>query len=164
VYARVDTRLRYAALRQGDTAGQVTSEWLRTSRRFDVATLAYCVMPDHVHVLAASVSRHGDPRTALSRWKTLTGQAYRLRTGRRLWREGRTEWTLPDLGDARDTARYLVRAPVRAGLVRAPQEYRWVLVSRWSLDDLSGRTEPPKPEWWQDRATSGFRSGRSTPR
>jgi REP element-mobilizing transposase RayT len=160
LYARVATRRRHAALRQGDTAGHVTSEWLRTSRRFDVTTLAYCLMPDHVHVLTACLSSRGDPRAALGRWKTLTGQTYRLRTGLGLWREGRSEWTLADLDDAMETARYLVRAPVRAGLVPTPLQYRWLMVSRWRLDDLVAGGEPSKPDWWPERATWECRSGR----
>jgi hypothetical protein len=165
LYALVETRRRHAALRQGDTPGLVTSEWLRTSRRFDVVTLAYCLLPDRIHVLATGAPGGGDPRAAVRRWKMLTGQAYRLRTGSSLWNEGRKEWALASLAEARETARYLVHAPVRAGLVQMPRQYRWVLVSCWSLDDLTGGSrEPLRPCWWPEPLTSGCRNGYSPPR
>lgn len=46
---------------------------------------AYCVMPDHVHVLTAGKNDESDLRAFVESFKRETGFAFSKRTGRRLW-------------------------------------------------------------------------------
>jgi REP element-mobilizing transposase RayT len=163
LYARVETRRGYLAFRQADAAGPLTRELLRTEVWFGVEVLAYCVMLDHVHLLVAADRAGADPRAALRRWKQLTGHEHRLRTGQTLWRAKSAERVLDGLPDAVAAARFLVKAPARAGLDAARHGYPWVRVSRWALGELwTGRAR--KPAWWPDRLIAGSRSGYSPPR
>ena len=57
VCARVDTRDGYPALAQVDIARAVVMELLRTTARFEVEVVAYCVMPDHSPCCSPGASR-----------------------------------------------------------------------------------------------------------
>jgi REP element-mobilizing transposase RayT len=164
VYARVETRKGYLALAQADAAARVAGELRRTSLRFGVEVLAYCLLPDHVHLFVAALSPAAEPRSALRRWKQLTGQAHRLRTGATLWREGCAERFLDEPGAILDGVRYLVSTPLLAGFPDLLQ-YRWLGLSRWTIDELlPGLVPPPRPAWWPERIIAGSRSGYSLPR
>jgi REP element-mobilizing transposase RayT len=90
--------------------------------------LAYCLMPDHLHVEIVA-----DPDLVL--WVRLfksatAAQAARLGRQGRLWQRGfhdrclaRTDETLADV------ARYIVENPVRAGLVQRPEDWPYSRVS-----------------------------------
>ena len=138
---------------------------LRTSRAFDVEALAYCVMPDHVQVVLAGRSDEADARTALRRWKQLSGGDHRLRTGQTLWRPRCAEHQLEEPGGLWEAVAYLLEEPVRAGLVRAAREHRWVSAPGHARRQPSGSGRAAaRPDWWPDRITSGRRSGYSSPR
>ena len=90
-----------------------------------VAIWAYCLMPDHVHLIAV-------PRTAES-LRRAVGEAHRRYTRRinsregwqgHLW-QGRFASFAMDADHVMIAARYVELNPVRSGLVQAPRRYRW---------------------------------------
>ncbi len=98
------------------------SEWL-TKR--DVAVWAYCLMPNHVHLIAV-------PKTADGLRRGI-GEAHRrytcminFREGWRghLWQGRFASFPLDD-NYLLATARYIERNPVAAGLVENPWDYPW---------------------------------------
>ena len=95
----------------------------RTARLEGFAVLAYCLMPDHVHLLVEGRTDAADFRTFVRRAKQRSGQVYAHETGERLWQDGYFERVLRNDTDVREVARYIVWNPVRAGLARTPQEY-----------------------------------------
>jgi REP element-mobilizing transposase RayT len=167
--ARVATRDGYPALAQVDIARAVVMELLRTTARFDVEVVAYCVMPDHAAVLLAGRGQEADQRAAVRRWKQVSGRAHRERTGRTLWQPRCAEWPIDDVPSLREVAAYLVLEPVRRRIVRSVADYRWLSAPPAVLGHLAsrGRT-PPAPEWWPAEETGALiaapRSGRSSPR
>jgi REP element-mobilizing transposase RayT len=168
-FARVATRGGYPALAQPDIARAVVMELLRTTSRFDVEVVAYCVMPDHVAVLLAGRTETADQRAALRRWKQVSGTAHRERTGRTLWQPRCAEWRIEDLPNLWDVAAYLVLEPVRRRIVRSVQDYRWLSAPPAVLVHLASRGRAPRaPEWWPPevltRASAARRNGRSSPR
>lgn len=164
LYARAEAVRGYPALTQTDTARLITTELVRTLRRFDSEAVAYCLLPDAVHVLAAGLGTEADPRAGIRRWKQLTGFGRYVKNGGRLWRERGVTCEVPGLAALEAAAAYVVWAPVRAGLVRRADRYRWVSVTRWSLAELARRRAADAPPWWPGRVTSGSRSGYSLPR
>jgi REP element-mobilizing transposase RayT len=97
--------------------------------------LAFCVMPDHVHVL---LSLRSEERT-LSRWvgdvkRWVSRQAGNdgIRVG---WQKGFFERVLRTQEDLLATARYIVANPVRAGIVASPSYYPWCGSFEWDLLD-----------------------------
>ncbi|OQZ01988.1 MAG: transposase [Candidatus Brocadia sp. UTAMX2] len=98
------------------------SQWCT---HWNVEVWAYCLMPNHIHLIAVPPSEK-----ALSR---AIGEAHRCHTRRVNFREG---WrghlwqgrfaSFPmDKTHLYVAARYVELNPVRANLVKKPQEYRW---------------------------------------
>lgn len=162
LYARVEAAAGYPILATTDIARGVVMALLRTSRAFGVAPVAYCVMPDHVQLVLAGETPESDTRTALRRWKQVSGAGHRQRSGLTLWRPRCAEHALRDSTQLRDAVAYLAGEPVRAGIARAAGEYPWLSVPP-ACARGTGRP-PARPDWWPDRVTSGCRTGYSSPR
>jgi putative transposase len=100
------------------------------------AVLAYCVMPDHVHLLVHGRRHTSDLRRFVKRVKQSTGQRYSQKAKRPLWQEGYYDRVLrPEEAEAM-VARYIIENPVRAGLVTTPSDYPYVGSDEWSLEEI----------------------------
>jgi putative transposase len=88
----------------------------RTAGEESFAILAYCFMPDHVHLLVKGIDQKSDLRRFVKFSKARSGRAYRKRIGERLWQEGYYDRVLRDESESRRYAEYIVSNPVRAGL------------------------------------------------
>ena len=116
----------------------VYQQFLRTATQFEFAILAYCFMPDHLHVLAEGTAEHSDlpAFTALAKQRS----AYVLRAvlATRLWQKGYFERVLRDDDDSFNVARYVVQNPLRAGLVKSPHDYPFMGSSILTREQLIG--------------------------
>ena len=117
-------------------AQSVLSQFRRTSRRNKFTILAYCLMPNHVHLLVEGTTAHSDLRGYIKALKQSSGQRHAARAKQPLWREGYYDRILRPDDDAKKIARYIVQNPVRAGLVRTPADYPLVGSDLWTLDEL----------------------------
>jgi putative transposase len=117
-------------------AEMVTAHFLRTCATCDFAVLAYCLMPDHVHLLVEGLTANAELRSLAKRLKQGSGQLYAHRFSGRLWQEGYFDRVLRNDEDARRVARYILDNPVRAGLVEHPTLYRYLGSGVWTLTDL----------------------------
>ncbi len=91
----------------------------------DVQIWAYCLMPDHVHLIAVPKSADALKR-ALGEVHRRYTRMVNFREGWRghLW-QGRFASYVLDKRYLLTAARYIELNPVRAGLVKAPTRYRW---------------------------------------
>jgi len=101
----------------------VTRMVIQEMPRTNVNTLAFVVMPDHVHWLFVL----GDEVLAdvMRRFKSCSARlanAYLMRDGR-FWQAGFYDRALRDEDDLRAVARYIVANPLRAGLVTCLGDY-----------------------------------------
>ena len=80
-------------------------------------TLAYVVMPDHLHWLTQL--QHGSISNLVGRVKSLSAR----NVGRAIWQDGFHDHALRREEDLLSTARYIVANPLRAGLVKHLGEY-----------------------------------------
>jgi putative transposase len=80
-------------------------------------TLAFVVMPDHLHWLF--ILKVGRLQDAVGAVKSVT--AHRLH--RPIWQDAYHDHALRQEEDLRDIARYIVRNPLRAGLVKSLGDY-----------------------------------------
>jgi REP element-mobilizing transposase RayT len=97
------------------------------------ATLAFVVMPDHVHWLF-TLSNLASLRTVVSSVKGFA--AWRINTARhatneRVWQTGYFDHAVRREEDVRAIARYIIGNPLRAGLVTTLADYplwdtRWI--------------------------------------
>lgn len=94
-------------------------------RIFRVHIWAYCLMPNHVHLVAVPDDEHG-LRKAIGE----THRRYTVRVNSRngwrghLW-QGRFFSCPMDESHTLAAARYIELNPVRAGFVDAPEQYKW---------------------------------------
>ena len=117
--------------------------------RFEV--VAYCVMPDHAHLLLEGTSADADLLEAVRLWKQRTGYAWRRSTGGRLWQPGFHDRILREEDDTRLVVRYVLQNPVRAGLVTNIRDYAWLGSSRYTLAELETYAGEWSPDWKQRR-------------
>ena len=116
-----------------DTLAQIQ----RTANEELFAVLAYCFMPDHVHLLVRGESDTSDLRRFVKSSKERSGRRFRKRHGERLWQEGYFERVLRNPADARECAEYIVNNPVRAGLVMNAIDYEYAGTTEWTADELT---------------------------
>lgn len=107
-------------------ASEVVSSlhWLRDNR--SLTLFAYCLMPDHAHLLL----RVGDRRYPLSEimraFKSFTThQSWKLGYRGALWQARFYDHIVRKSEDGIRIATYILENPVRKGLVAEAQEYRW---------------------------------------
>lgn len=97
------------ALRQAETSAQ---------------TLAYVVMPNHLHWLM-QLREEASLATTVQLMKTLSARSVNEYNGSKgkVWAKGYYDQALRDEGQVRDFARYIVANPLRSGLVRSIKDY-----------------------------------------
>ena len=113
----------------------------------DFEVIAYCIMPDHVHLLLAGLTDDADLSEAVRRWKLRTGYAWRSRHHTPLWQTSYQDRVLRDHDDTIAIVRYVLQNPVRAGLVQSPAEYPWIGSSRYSVTELTEHAGGWHPTW-----------------
>jgi REP element-mobilizing transposase RayT len=88
------------------------------------ALCAWCVMPNHVHVLAVTSAAH-ELGQLVREWKTITAKRLNARLNRQgaVWAADYFDRYIRDEPHFLATKQYIERNPVAAGLCRAPEEW-----------------------------------------
>lgn len=95
------------------------------SQRSRVSIWAYCLMPNHVHIIAVPSDPEGLGRTFRHVHRHYAGYINaRMRVTGHLW-QGRFSSVAMDEPHLVSALRYVARNPVRAKLCRHPEEWRW---------------------------------------
>ncbi|MBS1840972.1 MAG: transposase [Acidobacteria bacterium] len=95
----------------------------RSSQKHNFIIHAYCIMPDHVHLLAEGKDESCNLSRFVSYLKQETGSAYAKRFGKQLWQTKYFDRVLRKAEDAESVAWYIWLNPFRKGLCQAPQNY-----------------------------------------
>jgi putative transposase len=107
-----------------------------TASRERSAILAYCFMPDHVHLLIEGLNDHADLKQFAKMAKQRSGASHALSASGRLWQEGYWETVLRKDEDARPVARYIFENPVRASLVMSARDYPHLGSDVWTVAEI----------------------------
>ena len=84
---------------------------------------AYCLMPDHVHLLLGVAPAMSLPHF-VGRWKSLCAKARRARMGDgHFWQRSFYDHAIRENRDILETATYILQNPVEAGLVKDFHQY-----------------------------------------
>jgi putative transposase len=111
----------------------ISKQLLRSAGVHGFAVLAYCCMPDHMHLLVEGLREGADLRPFISEFKQKTAFTYKRLSGASLWQDGFHDHVLRSDECARSVARYLLANPVRAGLVRHSLEWPYIGSERYEL-------------------------------
>ncbi len=109
----------------------------RAARAWRFAVLAYCFMPDHLHLLVEAVAEDADLVKFAHAVKQRTGYEYRRVSTDWLWQKGYFEHVLRDDEGTPIVARYILANPVRAGLCTEPADYAFAGSLVWSKQQLN---------------------------
>lgn len=124
--------------------------------RYSTRILAYCLMPNHWHMVV--YPRHDDELTRFMAWLTLTHtqrwHAHRQSAGSGHLYQGRFK-SFPIQGNEHflTVCRYVERNALRAGLVSRAEQWRWSSLWHWNhgiQDSISWLCEWPidrTPDW-----------------
>jgi putative transposase len=113
-----------------------TIRHFRRAASSDFALLAYCLMPDHAHLLIEGLTGDADLRQFTASAKQRSGMSYARREHTPLWQEGYYERILRPDDDAKAVARYILENPVRAGLVQRAADYPYLGSDCWTVEEL----------------------------
>ena len=93
--------------------------------RFNIGCAAYCMMPDHVHLLMVGMSASSDQKACVRHFRLHTGRL--LRSHRVAWQKQAFDHVLRenerDQNAFAEIAGYILQNPVRAGLVEHHQAW-----------------------------------------
>ncbi len=93
--------------------------------REGVEVLAYCFMPDHLHLLLEA--KEGSNLIGFMKtFKQMSAFRYRQAFHRHLWQKGYYDHVLRKEEDVRSVAQYIFENPVRAGLIDSTDEYSFL--------------------------------------
>jgi len=133
-----------------DAVDLVLAQISRAAIEYGFAVLAYCFMPDHVHLLVEGRVEHADCEQFIARAKQYSGFYYSKAFKEPLWQRYSFEHVVRDTEKSTTIARYILQNPLRAGLVANIAEYPFAGSLVWSMPELL--------EWMM---TDGFVGGES---
>jgi putative transposase len=112
------------------------SHFLRTAVTEGYAVLAYCFMPDHLHMVVAGSRESADFRRFVSAAKQAAGFAFARTQGVRLWQSNFFDRTIRRSDDLAAIMAYMLNNPVRAGMVDEPVHYAHWGSQLYARDEL----------------------------
>ena len=121
----------------GETVAATWAHFLRTGIEEDIEIIAYCFMPDHVHMVVEGKAETSDLKRFVSRAKQRPGYAYgQAHKGERLWQRYGYEHVLRDDEATEKVVAYVLENPVRKGWVEQPRAYPFIGSQVYELDEL----------------------------
>jgi putative transposase len=130
------THKRRRLLTTSEQVALVRTQIERGAAEHEFAVIAYCFMPDHLHLLVEARAEGSDCHRFITRAKQYSGFHFGQTFGQRLWQRYGFERTLRDDESTLTVARYVVENPVRAGLVRQVADYPFVGSNVYRLEDI----------------------------
>jgi putative transposase len=110
----------------------VRSQFALAARETAFAVIAYCFMPDHVHLAVNGETADSDCRRFIKLAKQYSGFYYARRFSAPLWQRYGFERVLRATESTTTLIRYIIENPVRAGIVTEVSRYPY---STGSLTD-----------------------------
>jgi REP element-mobilizing transposase RayT len=104
---------------------EVVEQGIRRGEGVEYLLHAWVIMPNHVHLL---ITPRIEMREVMRRMKGRTAREANLvlgRTGVAFWQDESYDRVVKDGEEFRRVEGYILRNPVRAGLAREVEEYRW---------------------------------------
>ena len=102
-----------------------------------ISILAYCFMPDHLHLLVEGETTESDLQRFISSFKQKSGYAFSQTGSGHLWQKGYYDRILRTEETTLNVVRYILENPVRAGLVGRFDEYPYSGSDRYPLEELA---------------------------
>jgi REP-associated tyrosine transposase len=128
---------RCRAFEDDDAATWLVSQIVQGFPADHFAVIAYCVMPDHVHLLLEGLRDDADLPVAMHNWKQRTAFIWKQTTGNRLGQSGYYDYVVRDEDSIPSIVKYIVGNPVRARLVDDASQYPYTGSTRYRFEELA---------------------------
>lgn len=125
-HVRFCTYERREILVTAEIVEAVLAQIRRAAEDEHFALLAYCFMPDHMHLIVQGNDAAAKFKDFAGRAKQFSGYAYAKDHAGRLWQRYFFEHVLRDDETTEAAIRYVLANPVRAGLVSEPGKYPFI--------------------------------------
>jgi putative transposase len=120
---------------------------------------AYCLMPDHTHLLVEGQTPSSNLLRFVLQWKQLTGYLFRRELPPRFWQRRFYDHILRHAEDSEAVAWYIWKNPVRKGMVEKPELYPFS--GSFTLD-WPKVFSPPSCAWtppWKEQSAAAGTAG-----
>lgn len=114
----------------------VLLQFLRVAEDECMAIVAYCLMPDHIHLLVEGTRPDARLTAFIKLAKQHSGFAFKQRYRAQLWQAGYYEHVLRGDESTPAIVAYIVNNPLRRGLVEHPAEYPFWGSSVYSREEI----------------------------
>jgi putative transposase len=114
----------------------VSAHFRRAATEELFSVIAYCFMPDHVHLLVEAEREDSDLKRFSKLAKQLAGFHFRRDTGQPLWQRYGYERVLRGNEDSQAVARYIIENPLRARLAQRVDDYPFWGSLEYSREEL----------------------------
>ena len=108
----------------------------QTASRNHVAVIAYCFMPDHLHLLVETTADDSNLAEFVRVFKQCSSYHWKTAFGHVLWQRSYFEHVLREGESPVKAARYLLGNPLRAGMVVSVEDYPFLGSMTMSVRDL----------------------------
>jgi putative transposase len=116
---------RRSVFLDASVASSILEDLSTHASKFNFDLHAFCLMPDHVHLLAGGTDPRSDLLKFVHQFKQRSGYNYRRQHRQQLWQERFHDHILRRNDHIEDVACYIWWNPVRAGLCQTPEQYPW---------------------------------------
>ena len=94
-----------------------------TAKKEHFTVIAYCFMPDHLHLLVSGLEEQSSLKNFIKLYKQKSGFRFKQKTDQNLWRLSYYDHVLRKMEAIDDVVIYILNNPVRKGLVAGFTEY-----------------------------------------
>jgi putative transposase len=108
----------------------------KSADKHNLKVLAYCFMPDHVHLLIGSNDTEGNLINFIKEFKQKTGYEFKKKHEVNLWQKSFYDHILRKEESVIDLVRYIFNNPVRKGLVTEFKKYSFLGSMVVDIDDI----------------------------
>ncbi|MGH7801997.1 MAG: REP-associated tyrosine transposase [Thermodesulfobacteriota bacterium] len=119
-----------------ETVSEVVKQLKETADKLNFQILAYCFMPDHVHLLVGLNEADADLIGFIRHFKQKTEYDFRKRHDINLWQRSFYDHILRKEESVIETVRYIFNNPVRKGLVKKFKEYPFLGYMVFDIRDI----------------------------
>jgi len=116
--------------------GIVLKQILRAAADEEFEVIAYCFMPDHLHLLVEAKTDASNALRFISRAKQFSGYHYKRTFGRLLWQRYGFERVLRNDEQTLEVARYILENPLRKGMVVRVADYPFVGSTLYTVSEI----------------------------
>lgn len=112
----LNTHHRSQSFSDPEVVGQCRKALIQAAAEYRFAILAYCFMPDHLHLLVQGRDDASRLVPFMQRFKQTSGYRFKAQRGQPLWQRSFYDHVLRGEEDMQDVAEYIWNNPIRAGL------------------------------------------------